>query len=64
MLFRSIDQSSALAFGLVMHAVSIISPVIWGLIGFGVQGLKLGEVFTSTMGKSLEEPGEEEQKPE
>ncbi len=59
-----IDQSSALAFGLVMHAVSIISPVIWGLIGFAVQGLKLGEVFTSTMGKSLEEPGEEEQKPE
>ncbi len=62
--FFGIDQSSALAFGLVMHAVSIISPVIWGLIGFAVQGLKLSEVFTSTMGKDLSNPGDEDQKNE
>ena len=53
--FFGIDQSSALAFGLVMHAVSIVSPAIWGLIGFSVQGLKLTEVFTSTMNKDLTE---------
>ena len=54
-----IDQSSALAFGLVMHAVSIITPVFWGLIGFSVQGLKLTEVFANTMDRDLtsEEPG-------
>ncbi len=51
--FFGIDQSSALAFGLVMHAVAIITPIIWGLIGFSVQGLKLTEVFTSTMNKDL-----------
>ena len=51
--FFGIDQSSALAFGLVMHAVSIITPVIWGLIGFSVQGLKLTEVFQNTMNKDL-----------
>ena len=51
--FFGIDQSSALAFGLVMHAVSIVSPAIWGLIGFSVQGLKLTEVFTNTMGRDL-----------
>ena len=51
--FFGIDQSKALAFGLVMHAIAIITPVIWGLIGFSVQGLKLGEVFTSTMDKDL-----------
>ena len=50
-----IDQSSALAFGLVMHAVAIITPIIWGLIGFSVQGLKLTEVFSSTMNKNLTE---------
>ncbi len=51
--FFGVDQSSALAFGLVMHAVSIVSPVLWGLIGFSVQGLKLTEVFASTMNKDL-----------
>lgn len=51
--FFGIDQSKALAFGLVMHAIAIITPVIWGLIGFSVQGLKLGEVFASTMDKDL-----------
>lgn len=51
--FFGIDQSSALAFGLVMHAVVIITPVVWGLIGFSVQGLKLTEVFTNTMNKDL-----------
>ena len=51
--FFGIDQSSALAFGLVMHAVSIVSPSILGLIGFSVQGLKLTEVFSSTMNKDL-----------
>lgn len=51
--FFGIDQSTALAFGLVMHANAIITPVFWGLIGFSVQGLKLGEVFTNTMGKDL-----------
>ncbi len=57
--FFGIDQSSALAFGLVMHAVSIITPVFWGLIGFSVQGLKLTEVFSNTMDRDLtsEEPG-------
>ena len=60
--FFGIDQSSALAFGLVMHAVSIVTPVVWGLIGFSVQGLKLTEVFTNTMNKDLsaedtEKPG-------
>ena len=49
--FFGIDQSSALAFGLVMHAVAIVTPLLWGLIGFSVQGLKLTEVFTSTMKK-------------
>ncbi len=51
--FFGIDQSSALAFGLVMHAVSIVCPSLWGLIGFSVQGLKLTEVFTNTMNKDL-----------
>ncbi len=51
--FFGIDQSSALAFGLVMHAVAIVTPILWGLIGFSVQGLKLSEVFTSTMNKDL-----------
>ena len=51
--FFGIDQSSALAFGLVMHAVAIVTPIFWGLIGFSVQGLKLTEVFTSTMDKDL-----------
>lgn len=51
--FFGIDQSSALAFGLVMHAVAIVTPILWGLIGFSVQGLKLTEVFTSTMNKDL-----------
>ncbi len=51
--FFGIDQSSALAFGLVMHAIAIVTPVLWGLIGFSVQGLKLGEVFTSTMNKDI-----------
>ena len=51
--FFGIDQSSALAFGLVMHAVSIVTPVVWGLIGFSVQGLKLSEVFSNTMDKDL-----------
>ena len=45
-----------------MHAVSIVTPVVWGLIGFSVQGLKLTEVFTNTMNKDLsaedtEKPG-------
>ena len=53
--FFGIDQSSALAFGLVMHAVAIVTPILWGLIGFSVQGLKLTEVFTSTMNKDLSE---------
>ena len=45
---------------MVMHGVSIISPAIWGLIGFSVQGLKLTEVFAATMNKDLtaEEPRE------
>ena len=51
--FFGIDQSSALAFGLVMHAVAIVVPVLWGLIGFSVQGLKLTEVFTNTMNRDL-----------
>ncbi|MBR6090384.1 MAG: flippase-like domain-containing protein [Anaerolineaceae bacterium] len=58
--FFGIDQSSSLAFGLVMHAVAIVTPVVWGLIGFSVQGLKLGEVFANTMGRDLtsEDSGE------
>ena len=58
--FFGIDQSSALAFGLVMHAIAIVTPILWGLIGFSVQGLKLGEVFTSTMNKNItaEQSGE------
>lgn len=56
--FFGIDQSSALAFGLVMHAIAIVTPIIWGLIGFSVQGLKLTEVFTNTMGKNLTEKEE------
>lgn len=51
--FFGIDQSSSLAFGLVMHAVAIVTPIIWGLIGFSVQGLKLTEVFTNTMNRDL-----------
>ena len=53
--FFGIDQSSALTFGMVMHGISILSPVVWGLIGFSVQGLKLTEVFTNTMNKDLTE---------
>lgn len=53
--FFGIDQSSALAFGLVMHAVAIVTPLLWGLIGFSVQGLKLTEVFTSTMNRNISE---------
>lgn len=53
--FLGIDQSSALAFGLVMHAISIISPVIWGLIGFAVQGLKFSEVFSNLQNTDLNE---------
>lgn len=52
-----IDQSSALAFGLVMHAISIITPILWGLIGFSYQGLKLTEVFAKTMDKDLTSDG-------
>ena len=51
--FFGIDQSSSLAFGLVMHAVAIVTPIIWGLIGFSAQGLKLTEVFTNTMNRDL-----------
>ncbi|MBQ6520745.1 MAG: flippase-like domain-containing protein [Anaerolineaceae bacterium] len=53
MRFFGIDQSSSLAFGLVMHAVAIVTPILWGLIGFSVQGLKLSEVFANTMNKDL-----------
>ena len=41
-------------------ANAIITPVFWGLIGFSVQGLKLGEVFTNTMGKDLTADQQEE----
>ena len=57
--FFGVDQSSALAFGLVMHAVSIVSPILWGLIGFSVQGLKLTEVFSSTMNRDITSEGSE-----
>ncbi len=57
--FFGIDQSSALAFGLVMHAVAIVSPILWGLIGFSVQGLKLTEVFSNTMNRDLTSEGSE-----
>lgn len=53
--FLGIDQSSALAFGLVMHAISIICPVIWGVIGFSVQGLKFSEVFAGLQNADLSE---------
>lgn len=64
--FFNIDQSSALAFGLVMHAIAIVCPVLWGLIGFSVQGLKFSEVFaglqhadlSDTDSDSLVEPTE------
>ncbi len=58
--FFGIDQSSALAFGLVMHAVSIVSPILWGLIGFSVQGLKLTEVFSNMMNRDLTSEGSED----
>lgn len=51
--FFGIDQSSSLAFGLVMHAVAIVTPIVWGLIGFSAQGLKLTEVFSNTMNRDL-----------
>lgn len=58
--FLGIDQSQGLAFGLVMHAISIISPVIWGLIGFSVQGLKFTEVFSNIQNTDLSESEKED----
>ncbi len=43
--FFGIGQSEALAFGLFSHGMGIITPVIWGIIGFTIQGQNIMEVF-------------------
>lgn len=40
-----IDQSRSLGFGMFVHTLGIITPVIYGIIGFIIQGQSFSEVF-------------------
>ncbi len=53
----NINQSRALAFGLLMHAIGILTPMIWGIIGFSIQGQKFSEVFKGLQNTDLSEKG-------
>lgn len=44
--FFGIDQSRSLGFGMFVHTLGIITPVIYGIIGFIIQGQRFSEVFT------------------
>ncbi|HQP46304.1 MAG TPA: lysylphosphatidylglycerol synthase transmembrane domain-containing protein [Flexilinea sp.] len=50
-----INQSEALGFGMFNHSMGIITPVIWGLIGFAVQGQSFSQVFSGLRKVNLSE---------
>lgn len=54
-----IEQSKALAFGLLMHCIAIICPAFWGVIGFSVQGLKFTEVFENIRNSKISKKEDE-----
>ncbi len=58
--FFGINQSTALAFGIMIHSMGIITPAIWGIIGFAVQGQKFSEVFKGLQNADLSEEGTKE----
>ena len=45
--FFGIGQSEALAFGLYLHSIGIVTPVIWGIVGFIVQKLNFSDLIKS-----------------
>ena len=53
--FFGINQSEALGFGMFNHSMGIITPVIWGLIGFAVQGQSFSKVFSGLRKVNLSE---------
>ena len=51
--FFGINQSEALGLGMFNHSMGIITPVLWGLIGFAVQGQSFSKVFSGLRNVNL-----------